>query len=99
VHHRRTDNRIHQSFLGYAASESTYIGNIFLLGDLHKYIHQESASVYKGFVFTHEHDLVRARGVVKIEKGKKLLICSMCNQSFCECCGKEVSVPLYNDEN
>ena len=48
--------------------------------------------MYKGYVHTHEHDFVRAHGLVKIVKGKKLLICSVCDQLFCECCGKDVSI-------
>jgi hypothetical protein len=48
--------------------------------------------MYKGYVHTHEHDFVRAHGLVKTEKGKKLLVCNMCDQLFCECCGKDISI-------
>ena len=43
--------------------------------------------------FTHTNiDFVRAHGLIKTEKRKKLLVCNMCDRLFCECCGKDISI-------
>jgi hypothetical protein len=60
---------------------------------LHRYIHHESSSMNRGYVFSHEHDFVRSFEHVETERVKKLLVCGMCDVSYCEWCGKVVSVP------
>jgi hypothetical protein len=47
----------------------------------------------RGYVFSHEHDFVSSFEQVETERVKKLLVCSMCDVSYCERCGKVVSVP------
>jgi len=42
----------------------------------------------RGYVFSHEHDFVSSFEHVETEQVKKLLVCSMCDVSYCEWCGK-----------
>jgi hypothetical protein len=44
-----------------------------------------------GYVFSHEHDFIRLFEREETEQVKKLLVCSMCDLSYCEWCGKVVS--------
>jgi hypothetical protein len=47
----------------------------------------------RGYVLSHEHDFVRTFERVETEQMKKLLVCSMCDLSYCEWCGKEYQSP------
>jgi hypothetical protein len=40
--------------------------------------------------YTHEHDL--KLGHTHLESNKKRLTCSLCDISYCESCGKELSI-------
>jgi hypothetical protein len=45
----------------------------------------------RGYVFSHEHDFIRSFRPIETEQAKKLLICTICDVSYCEWCGKEVT--------
>ena len=45
------------------------------------------------YVYTHEHDL--GLGHMYVEINEQLLICSLCDISYCENCGKEVTTILF----
>jgi hypothetical protein len=63
---------------------------------LYKKIHYENASTYKGYVYTHEHDF--KIGHMYAESDKQLLTCRLCDISYCEECGKEVSAHTYSSD-
>jgi hypothetical protein len=43
------------------------------------------------YVYTHEHDFGLSHMYMDVDR--QLLTCSLCNQSYCEKCGKEVFIP------
>jgi hypothetical protein len=69
---------------GFCGVQKDILYGVFSTGQLHKYVHRQGVSMYKGYVHTHEHDFVRAHGLMETVNKKKLLICCMCDQSFYE---------------
>jgi hypothetical protein len=53
-------------------------------------IHHENAYVYSDHVYIHEHDL--GLDQMHIVNDKQFLKCITCDISYCEKCGKEVSI-------
>jgi hypothetical protein len=53
-------------------------------------MHQENACVNVDHVYIHEHDLRPDH--LHTVNDKHFLICSTCDISYCENCGKEVSI-------
>jgi hypothetical protein len=47
--------------------------------------------MYRDHIYTHEHDL--RLSPIRIVNDKQFLICNTCDISYCEKCGKEVSIP------
>ena len=60
---------------------------------MHKCVHQENKSASRGYIYTHEHDL--RVGHMYAEADKQLRTCSVSWISYCEKCGKEVSISTF----
>jgi hypothetical protein len=50
----------------------------------------EEPGIYRGYVFSHEHDFITLQRPV--ENGKQILACQLCDILYCVKCGKEVTI-------
>jgi len=58
-----------------------------------KSIYLENISTNNGYVNTHEHNLKASH--MYLESHRQLLTCSLCDLSYCEACGKELSAHVF----